>query len=208
MKYFCVFAFLLSIFSCNETNNNDKNIKEMTLKEVIQAEKDSLVKDSLNTLSIIKNLKIKKVVNVDSIKVQLIEKSKFVNKLKTDFEYTSYSTYFREHSAEKDERILYLKIKLSTDLKPINPENFFPKINVFEYLDKKNNIQFYGDMSYSLINKTDLNIVYLEQIFNYKNSQNFICFIKIPKDRKGKLLITADNGHKFNNSKVIDVIEN
>ncbi|MGV0946005.1 hypothetical protein ACTS9U_04140 [Empedobacter falsenii] len=63
-------------------------------------------------------------------------------------------------------------------------------------------------MSYSLINKTDLNIVYLEQIFNYKNSQNFICFIKIPKDRKGKLLITADNGHKFNNSKVIDVIEN
>ena len=63
-------------------------------------------------------------------------------------------------------------------------------------------------MSYSLINKTDLNIVYLEQIFNYKNSQNFICFIKIPKDRKGKLLITTDNGHKFNNSKVIDVIEN
>ncbi|MGV0931014.1 hypothetical protein ACTS95_11995 [Empedobacter brevis] len=208
MKYIYIFTFLLILFSCNERNNNDKITKEKTLQEVIQAERDSLIKDSLNTLSIIKNLKKNKVVNVDSIRVQLIDKSKFVNKLKTDFEYTSYSTYFREHTAEKDERILYLKIKLSTDLKPLNPENFFPKINVFEYLDKKNNIQFYGDMTYALINKTNLNIVYLEQIFNYRNSENFICFINIPKDRKGKLIITADNGHKFNNSNVIDIIVN
>lgn len=208
MKNIYFLALLISIFSCGEANKKENINKEKTLQEVIQAEKDSLIKDSLNTLSIIENLKIKKEVNIDSIRIQLIEKSKFINKLKTDFEYTSYSTYFREHTAEKDERILYLKIKISTDLKPINPEGFFPKINVFEYLDKKNNIQFYGDMTYALINKTDLNIVYLEQIFNYKNSQNFICYIKIPKDRKGKLIITADKDHKFNDSNVIDIIMN
>lgn len=208
MRYFYIFTFLLTIFSCNESKKNDGITKKNTLKEVIQAEKDSLIKDSLNTLSIVKNLKIKKVVYVDSIKVQLIDKSKFVNKLKTDFEYTNHSTYFRELIAEKDERILYLKIKLSTDLKPLNPDNFFPKINVFEYLDKKNNIQFYGDMTYALINKTNLNINYLYQIFNYKNSENFICFINIPKDRKGKLIITTDNDHKFNDSNVIDIISN
>lgn len=208
MKQIYLLIFFILFFSCTE-NSNNKNIEKVeTLEEVLKAERDSLVKDSIKTIEIINKLDSKNNLQFNNFKILVLNKPKLTNNLRFHNEYTDYATYFEELKAKKDERILNIKLKLITSNKPDKPETFFPKINVFKYNKIDNKIIFYDNMKYGLLNASKLNIIYLEQIFEYQNSETFICYITIPKNDNNKYIISVSDNNDFRNDNVIGFINN
>lgn len=199
---------LLIISSCENVNSRKEKIK----KEKVT--KDSLLKikkqnDSVTISKVIKELKKKSEVKINDKKVTVLEKIKINSKLKFEFEETDYNSYYREILAERNEIFLTIKIKLTSESKAgSNPETFFPNLNVFLVNESANQIKFLGKMDYYLIKKSKLNIRYLEQIFDYKESENFICSLKIKKGDKTKLIVSvnSNNDNKINPENVISIL--
>lgn len=199
-----LFLCLLIMLSC--TTVNDRKERLATEKVI----KDSLLKvkkeiDSINTAKLISNLKRNNTVKIGDKKISVLERAKKSSKLRFEFQDTKYTTYFRETISERDEIILSIKIKLFSESKVgDDPEIFFPDVNVYSINKSNNQIKFLGKMDYHLSKKSSLNIRYLEQIFNFKESENFICSFILKKGNQDQIVIGINkNGDKNINPKYI-----
>jgi hypothetical protein len=101
------------------------------------------------------------------------------------------STY-RHKNAERMQSFLITTIRLESKSK-LNGRagKFFPNINVHS-VNSHNEAKYIGSMDYQLYKPNTLNTLYLEQIFDYKDSENFVCWIAVDIPLKEKLIISVN----------------
>jgi hypothetical protein len=193
--------------SCTSANERKEKLiaEKVTKDSLLKANKE---KDSIYVANLISNLKKINSVKIEDKKISILDKLKISTKLRFEIEETEYNTYSREIIAERDQTILSIKIKLFSGSKVgKNPEIFFPDLNVYSINKSKNQIKFLGKMDYHLAKKSKFNIRYLEQIFNFKETETFICSFILKKDNQNQIVIGINkNGVKNINPKQIVAI--
>jgi hypothetical protein len=111
---------------------------------------------------------------------------------------------FRFYNSERFQSFLTMRIIISSKSKVKNPSNFFPKLNVFK-IDKNNKAKLIGELELKLYKASNLNIVYLEQIYNYQEKETFVAYLAIDLPIKEKIVVCATKSGD-NNFQVTNVI--
>lgn len=197
MKILLYIFIFLSIFSCSKTNI-DTEKKEKSKRDSILAVKKK--EDSIT----INNLSTTKEVTVGDKTIKLISKPKFTKEVKFENEYLYSTTFFRKKEAERNNVIINFRFKLTSKSKS-NTNNFFPNLNVFVVDKNSNNIKHINEMNYQLLNKTDKPISYLEQIFDYEESEIFVGWVEIEEKLLDKIVISVNKGgnRKFEKKNIV-----
>lgn len=201
-----IYIILLVLFTGCISNqpNDDIPVNRNSLNNAkFEADSIAKLKHKAYADSIL-NLKAKKTVNVADKTIKVIQNAKTTNELK--FEQDEY--VYRSKAAQRDETFLNIRIKLSSKSKWNNGGgNFLPNLNVFR-LDKSKTPDYIETMTYQLYQKADMDFGVLEQIFDYKESEVFVCWLSLKTPISGKYVISVNVAHKkdFDISTVIGII--
>lgn len=198
MAFYCLCTFhinahillyifiLLSIFSCSKSNIDNEKIKKSKKDSILAIKKKE---DSIT----INNISTTKEVMVGDKTIKIISKPKASKEVKFENEYLYSTTFNRKKIAERNNVIISFQFKLTSKSKS-NTNNFFPNLNVFVIDKKTNNIKHINEMSYQLLNKTDKPISYLEQIFDYQESEIFVGWVEVEEKLLDKIVISVNKG--------------
>lgn len=205
MKHAPLFLLLL-LFACNQSSLKQK-------REANEA-RDKFVSDSisqakrLNDSISIATLSSKKVVQIGDKTIYVLQQALLSKKVKFEFEFGEYNNFWREKLAEREKHFLSIRIKLSSKSKPGDPSKFFPNLNVFSVNKKENKILYVGNMDFQLYKESKLNIVYLEQIYDFQESETFVCILEVDNKLKKPLLISVNKNKSnlFNKNQVIAIV--
>jgi uncharacterized protein YcfL len=208
-KLLLISLLIVFFFGCNsEQQKNKKPVNSDSLNRArIVADSISLEKQN-EFKKAISNLKAKKSVTVSDKTVTVIQNAKTDKEVKMEYEFGSYTTYYSSKEAERDETLLNIRIKLSSKSKWNNGGgDFFPNLNVFRI--SNTNIPYYVEtMTYQLYKKTDRNYFVLEQIFDYRESEVFVCWLSLKTPISSKYVISVNSGGKndFDVNTVIGIV--
>lgn len=186
MKILLYIFILLSIFSCSKTSSDTEKTQKLQRDSILAVKKKE---DSI----IINNLSTTKEVIVGDKTIKLISKPKFTKEVKFENEHLYSTTFFRKKEAERNNVIINFQFKLTSKSKS-NTNNFFPNLNVFIVDKNSNNIKHINEMSYQLLNKTDRPISYLEQVFDYQESEKFVGWVEVEEKLLNKIVISVNEG--------------
>jgi|GEM_PF-1526918 uncharacterized protein YcfL len=202
-----LFTGLVFFTACSNnpnSSNNDKTTSAIDSAKIIHKNDSIKTAKRITDSTDIANIKENKVVNVSDKTVTVLSKAQLTDKLKFEF---GESTH-QEKLAERDKAFLNIKIKLSSKSK-LNGRggDFFPNLNVFSITN--NTTKYLGEMTYQLYKTDDIGVTYLEQIFDYKESENFVCSLDVNKPLTQKIIISVNvNKNKtFDKNTVIAVID-
>lgn len=207
MKLILPTSLLLILFcACNQESLKQK-------RDANQA-RDKFVKDSisqakrLNDSLSIASLSSKKVIYNGDKTLYVLQQALLSKKVKFEFEFGEYNNFWREKLAERDKHFLSIRIKLNSKSKPSDPSKFFPNLNVFSIDKKKNKILFVGNMDYQLYKESKLNIAYLEQIYDFQESETFVCILEVNDKLKKPLIISINENKKnvFDKNNVVAIV--
>lgn len=207
MRYSLLFLPLLLI-ACNQ-----ESLKQ---KREAQAARSKSVADSIaqakrvnDSISIV-TLASKKIVYIGDKTISLVEKPTLSKKVKFEYEFGEYNNYWRELLAERQRKFLVIRIKLESKSKLNGKEgDFFPSLNVFSIDEKAKKISLIGEMDYKLYKKSELAISYLEQIYDYKESETFTCILEVDDNAKRPLAISVNRSKvkMFDGKSVIGIVK-
>lgn len=142
------------------------------------------------------NLTVKKTVIVGDKTVTVIQNARTDKELKMEYEFGDYNTYYRSKEAERDETFLNIRIRLSSSSKWNKVGgDFLPNLNVFQ-IDKSNIPYYVETMTYQLYKKGDRSYFVLEQIFDYKESEVFVCWLSLKTPISSRYVISVNSGDK------------
>lgn len=112
---------------------------------------------------------------------------------------------YRYKVSERNESFLSLRVELRSESKVNGREGkFFPEINVYS-VNKDNELSYVSTMDYQLYANNNLNTVYLEQIYDFKEKETFVCWTTVTVPIKQRLLISVNNpeNKEFNFKNVV-----
>lgn len=182
MKKYLLYPFLVSIFfSCNNSDSiNSQNYETLRADSILLANKK---KDSI----IFNNVHVKKTISIKDQRIKVLKTASFSKKLKIELD----GDYYRYKISERNQSFITIRIELFSASKPTSSiSNFFPTLRVFS-MNQKGEVRPLGDLEFSLYRNNDLNTVYLEQIFDYKDRETFVCWIAVDVPTKDKILISV-----------------
>lgn len=195
---FSLVILLVFYSSCKTESTNNSPVNSDSLN------KANIVADSIEDMkqnavfAAMKNIKSKNTVSVYDKTVTVIKNATIDKDLKFEYVFDEYYPHHKERIAERDETFLNIRIRLSSKSKWNNGDgNFLPNLNVF-WLDKTNTPNYVGTMAYQLYKEDDLNTAVLEQIFDYKESEIFVCWLSINTPKSGKYVISVNSGDRKN----------
>ena len=208
-----VFSFpvLLVLFlrcTSDQITNKERAISDSLAKARIKADSFALLKQK-EEYAALRNLKAKKTVSVSDKTITVIQNAGTTKELKYEYDFGSYNTYWRVKPAERDETFLNIRIKLSSKSKwNKGGGDFLPNLNIFR-VDTLNKTYFIETMTYQLYQEPDRNYAVLEQIFDYKESEVFVCWLSLKTPINGKYVISVNSGDKidFDVNTVIGIIK-
>lgn len=184
-----------------------------TADETPENSRDKITADSFAAARLkkdsvaIASLKEVKTAKVSDKTVSVVKGATTVDELKFELENKSYGSFYRSRKAERNEAFLTIRVNVSSKSKWDNKNgDFIPNLNVFRI--EGNSAIFVGSMTYQLYKKGDLDVGILEQIFNYKETEEFICWQTIATPVNYKYVISVNTGDKedFNPATVIAII--
>lgn len=208
MKVISLIGFIIVLFLLISCSNNQNTVTKKITNAKETADSIALAKRKDDSISIA-TLKEKRIVPVSDKTITVLDKAKTTKQLRFELDNTGYGTYYRQKIAERDMTFLTIRIKLSSKSKYNNSGgNFFPNLNVFSVDEKNNSIIRIGEMGYQLYKKDDLNTAFLEQIFDYKESEDFVCWIELntPISRKVVISANTNKSESFDKNTVIAII--
>jgi hypothetical protein len=193
--YFMIFRLLaitffgLSILNISGCSGERKKININSSKQ------DSLSSLKLKQDSIlIANLKAKKIVSVGDKTIKVLANPVLGNKVSFEYDFSEYGGS-RYYPAKRDETILSIRFRLNSKSRWNNSgSNFLPNLNVFE-LRENNKLQLIGTMTYQSYRADNGNYYCLEQRFDYKESDDFVCWISLKKPLKYKHIISVNSAN-------------
>lgn len=197
MKKILLFILIiLSIYSCDR-----KPYK--SARELAKIKKDSLVNAKIKSDSIsLLNIKINKVLKIGDISLIVVSPFKLAKKVSFEHE----ESYYRYQESERFQSFINGTIIISSKTKAKDPTKFFPNFNIFS-IDKNNKANFIGELTLNTLLKTKRNIAYLEQIFDYQESETFIAWEAVDVPFKDKIVISVapSEDKSFNVNNIIAV---
>jgi len=160
---------------------------------------DSIIESArLDSIALLKVNKVKSLKLGDKT-ITLISSIQLSSLLRYEYEYTEYSTYYRERKAERDENFVFVKFRLKSESKwDRNDLNFLPKICLYSIDKETNKPTLIMDMNYQLAVKDDTPSSTIEEVFNYKEAVELIAWAKINKSIKDRLIVSANMAESCN----------
>jgi len=199
---FFVFGAILFLACNNGSSRLDEERKESYKKE------DSLKAEKIKADSIaIEGLKVKKIAIIQDKTINSIGSAKLAKKVNFEYDFGDYGGSL-VYQAQRDEMILSIRIKLTSKSKWGNSgSNFLPNLNIYR-IDKKNKVSFIGSMTYQLYKKDKLNYYVLEQRFDYKESEEFVCWKALKTPIVNRYVISVNTAKKtdFDINNVIGLV--
>lgn len=188
---------LVTMMNCGEAK------KDLAIKEKVKKDSLAIVKKKNDSISI-RDISVSKKVEIGDKTITILGNAKTNDLIKFENEYLSSTTFYMQKRAERENTLLNIKFKLSSKSKS-NTNNFFPDLNVFTIDKDKNSIKYIGTMDYLLVDKSNVSIAYLEQIFDFKESESFIGCLEIKKSNKDNVVISVNKGGNktFNKDNII-----
>lgn len=206
MRYSLLF-FSLLLIACNQESLKQKR-EAQAARSKFDADSIAQAKRVNDSISIV-TLASKKIVYIGDKTVSLVEKPTLSKKVKFEYEFGEYNNYWRELLAERQRKFLTIRIKLTSKSKLNGKEShFFPNLNVFSIDEEAKKISLVGEMEYKLYKKSELGIAYLEQIYNYKESETFTCILEVDDNAKRPLVISVNKSkiNAFDGKSVIGIV--
>lgn len=203
LKFSSIIFLTILFSSCNNGSSRlDEERKESYKKE------DSLKAEKIKADSIaIVSLKVKKTAIVQDKTVTIIGSPKIAKKVNFEYDFGDYGGSLA-YSAQRDELIVSIRIKLTSKSKwGDSSGDFLPNLNIYKIGDK-NKVYFIGEMKYQLYRKDKVNYTFLEQRFDYQESEEFVCWkaLKIPINNKYVISVNNGKSTQFDIKTVIGVI--
>jgi hypothetical protein len=205
-KNFLALALLYFIFiSCNtRTLENSKLINADSLK-LAEAIADSVRKGYILKVN---QSSPKKVVIISDKSVQVINGPRLSKEIQYQLDSDSYATHYFRKIAERGETLLSFKLKFTSKSKYSgSQQNFFPEINIFKIQNDEFLVNV-GTLEWKLYREGDMSFNYLEQIFDYKESEIFICWTTLSTPIKDKFVIAVkgNDSLEFNINNIIGFV--
>lgn len=200
---------ILGLFSFLSINCNQKEIENRQKINndsliLVKAKADSLKKEFFKNLA---KCEPKKIVKIDDKTINVIAGPKLSKEIHYQLESDSYSDYYLKEIAKRDEILLSFRIKFSSKSRSYGSGNFFPAINLFR-VHYDDSFAKVGELKWSLYREGDKRYRYLEQIFDYKESEVFVCWtaITVPFEEKYVVAVNKEGSDSLKLSNVIGII--
>ena len=198
-----IFMFLTN---CNNPETSTK----------IEITKPPIEKFSKKELKVSKSKKIGKENSINGeFTILPLSKLTVSKKVNIEIEETSYNTYYRSKSAERNEKFISLRIKLSASQKWNNSKgDFLPDFRIYKLTSDKDSVT---TDDFIFLKKMDINFYYkpkdsyyvLEQYFDYNETGNFILHCPLSESdlkRRIYLTVTTDKSESFNKENIIAIL--
>ena len=200
---------ILGLFSFLSINCNQKEIENRQKINndsliLVKAKADSLKKEFFKNLA---KCEPKKIVTIDDKTIKVIAGPKLSKEIRIQLSSDSYSNYHYKETAKRDEILISFRIKFSSKSRSYGRDKFFPAINLFRVHDDDSFAKV-GKLTWRLYQEGDYNYNYLEQIFDYKESEVFVCWtaITVPFEEKYVVAVNKVGSDSLKLSNVIGII--
>lgn len=200
-----LWLFYLLFVSCNTPiTDNNQLLNEDSLK-LSAAKTDSVRKEFFLRLN---ESSPKKIVRISDKTIQIITGPRLSKEIRYQLESDSYATHYLREIAERDETLLSFKLKFTSKSKYSgSQQDFFPEINIFKIQNDEFLVNV-GTLDWKLYREGDMKFSYLEQIFNYKESEIFICWTTMSTPIKDRFVIAVkgEDSDEYNINNIIGFI--
>ena len=180
---------LLSFLSINCNHKEIENRKRIQNDSLIlvKAKTDSLRKEFFINLA---KCEPNKIVKVGDKTIRVITGPKLSKEIRYQLSSDSYSNNYYKETAKRDEILISFKIKFSSKSRSYGSSNFFPAIILFRIDDESFvNVR---ELKWNLYQEGNERYTFLEQIFDYKESEVFVCWTTLTVPYKNKYVVAVN----------------